>query len=155
MAASPVAEATAPALPDDAWLQMSLLRSRITYRIANDGRYLVIKRDADPEQRKPVCKFEPGIGKVSDAGTTRLRVALDGAGFFGLDPTVETGPLPDSLRNNEEIVLQPIVVTARSADGDVHSVRVVGGTAAPVTLGPLESVLVALDYEAIGNWLGE
>lgn len=153
-AATP-APLTAPGLPDHAWLQLSLVKSGLTYRVATDGRYLVHRRGGEEEQRKPLCKFDAGIEVIGEPGQARLAAALESVHFFDLPSTIEPGPVPGALPNNESLHLQTIVVAARAPSGEVHTVSVVGAPVAPSTLGDLEAVLVALDHEAIGNWLGE
>jgi hypothetical protein len=143
----------APTLPDDAVLQLYIPHTGELYRVDGEGRYFVGGR-----QQPPRSKYERGAQTVSHAGLDRLRRALDDAGFFALPGTVPANDCikPGTVLRNSgrKVTPLPFVVSARDG-AHVKTVTGHGDFAAPCTLGKLEPVYRALDYEALGDWLNE
>lgn len=151
--AAPSAEPRAvsvPALPDGVLLQLFVPETGELYRVAEDGRYTVNERS-----EKPRSKYEPGRETVSDQGLSRLRKALDGAGFFSLPPKIETGDCVTDdtvIRNSGRKVLRRTVVVSARDGSRAATVEGRGDFAAPCTLAELEPIYRALDLEALGDW---
>lgn len=143
---------TVPPLPAGVYLQLANLSTGWAYRIAADGRYLVVRADGTQAQQAPVSRLERGRQTVSEQGLARLREAVERVGFFGLGARVQGAPV--STAPETEAVAQELAFTVRGDDGP-QTVQVRGALAEPATLGPLGPLLVALDHEALGGWAGE
>lgn len=144
------APVTAPALPDGVLLQLYVPDTGELYRVAEDGVFTVGEK---PEQSR--SKFERGRQTVSEQGLTRLREALERAGFFSLPPKIETGDCVSDdvvIRNSGRKVLRRTVVFSARNGERAASVEGKGDFAAPCTLAELEPVYRALDLEALGDW---
>jgi hypothetical protein len=141
-----------PELPDGFLLALRFPDTGVEYRIAEDGRYLV-----NGEPKPPVNESEPGAQVLSPEALARLRGALDDDGFFDLPAEVPGGDVAGVVLHagGGAPALRPVVLSARAADGSVHTVSGAGDPRAAFSFGRLAHVYETLDREALGGWMRE
>lgn len=140
-----------PALPDHVLLQVFFRDSGLTWRVADDGRWLVTDPGGVEQERPPMSKPERGARRISAAGLSGLRAAVEAVRFASL-PAQLTGLSSADVRrpNGRPVELCPMAFTVGA-----HTVEVQGDPRVPASFGPLEPLYRRLDEEAIGGWAQE
>lgn len=144
-----------PPMPAGVWFQLYFRTTGLTYRFADDGRYLLTLPGKPEAQQAPLSRDERGAQVLSTRAMDRIRAAATTAGFFGLPARIEAG-LPEGTRllNGRTYVPTPVAFTIRGDAGPV-TVEVTGDPWAPESFGPLGPIYVQADREAFGAWAGE
>jgi hypothetical protein len=146
--------ATAPALPEDAFIQVWLPASGELARVAADGRYLVTSKGGVEAQQTPKSKDDPDAKVVSPEALARIGAALDTVSFFELPPQVDGSMRVAEMMTEstgQEAKAVTVVISARR-DGKVNTVTVQGDPTVVPSLGALAPIYAAVDREAIGGW---
>ncbi len=144
-----------PPLPPGVFLQVFLRDTGMTWRVAEDGRWLVTRPGEPERQERPLSRLHPGADRLGTAALRRLRGALEAADFPRLPATLPPALAEGTvLSGGDGLHLHPVAFTARLA-GVEHTVEIPADPAVPESLGVLAGVGRVLDEEALGGWLGE